>query len=320
MSSQVDHKLYLVREAVRGTTPPNPALISIRHTGTTLALTKDSFKSAEIAADRNLKDFRHGNHNVSGDISFELSYGNFEHILESLLMGTFAASKLTVGNTRRSYSAVRNFSDQAGGDKPFHIFTGIEFDKFSLKIVAGKIVTASVSVIGKGVSYNATAPAGSAFIPALETSVMDGFTGSATIDGIGGNMTEIALNIENALSPNFVLFSNQSTLPSKDTCMISGEIGVRFDNSLMLEKFLAEEFVPIVITLTDNAEDPNSLIITLPKVSLTGGQPDIAGAGQVALKIPFQAVYDPVTEVAIEIEASGYVVPLVSAGIVPLAP
>ena len=312
MSSQVDHKLYLVREATRGVTPATPVLVSVRHTGTTLALSKETFKSAEISADRNLRDFRHGNLSVGGDFSFEMSYGNFEHILEALLMGTFTANKLKVGNTRRSYTAIRHFSDQVSGDKPFHIFTGVEFDKISIKIVAGKIITASVSVLGKGVSYATTAPAGATYVSSIETSVMDGFTGSATVDGIGGNITEITLNIENALSPNFVLFDNKSTLPSKDTCSISGEIGVRFDNATMLEKFLAEQFVPIVITITDNAEDPNSWIIDIPRAALTGGQPDVSGSGQVALKIPFQAVYDTTVDYAIEIEAAGYETPLVS--------
>jgi len=46
------HSMAYVAETVYGTTPATPAFKAIRHTGTTLALSKTTYTSAELRADR----------------------------------------------------------------------------------------------------------------------------------------------------------------------------------------------------------------------------------------------------------------------------
>ena len=69
------HSMALVAETVAGTTPATPDFTPIRQTGTTLALTKEALQSNELRADRQIADMRHGNKQVGGDISTELSFG-----------------------------------------------------------------------------------------------------------------------------------------------------------------------------------------------------------------------------------------------------
>ena len=69
------HSMALVAETEAGTTPATPDFTPIRQTGTTLALTKEALQSNELRADRQIADMRHGNKQVGGDISTELSYG-----------------------------------------------------------------------------------------------------------------------------------------------------------------------------------------------------------------------------------------------------
>lgn len=291
MSDSIAHKLYAVVETIRGTTPATPAMSTVRHSSCNLGLSKETFRSEEIHTTRELKDFRHGNRQVGGEFGFELSYGSFDPYLEALLMGTWTANVLKVGTTRRSFTITRNFSDQVGGSNPFHRFTGCEFNKLALKLVAGKITTGSFGVLGKNVAYEAAAFAGSTFPAATTSTVMDGFTGSLTVDSVASlAFTELNLNFENGLSPNFALFDDTSQLPSTDICTVSGDFGLYFDNAAFLTKFLSQAYTDLSFTMLDNAG--KGYTIRLPKLSLTGGQPDVSGKGSIMLKVHFQAVYD----------------------------
>ena len=75
------HDLTYIAEVTYGTTPSSPALKAIRHTGTTLGLSKDSIESEELREDRQIAHYRHGNKSVSGDINFELSYTSFDDLM-----------------------------------------------------------------------------------------------------------------------------------------------------------------------------------------------------------------------------------------------
>lgn len=290
MSDSIHHKLFMVPESTYGTTPGTPALAVVRHTSCSLALSKESFRSNEIDASRNIKDFRHGNMQVGGDIGIELSYGSFDSLLEMLLMGAWADGILKIGTTRRSFSAVRQWTDQSAGDKPFHIFTGCEVNKLSLNLVAGKIITGSFGVIGRNVSYAGTAPVGATF-PAATTSLpFDSFSGELMLDDVTQAVTELSLTIENGLTPNFVLFSPYTERPSNQVCTVTGEIGVRFSNSALLESFLGANKLALAFNFADI--NGNSYAFDLPQIMLNGGQPDAGGEGPVNLKVPFQAVMD----------------------------
>lgn len=290
MSDSIHHKLFMVPESAYGTTPATPALATVRHTSCSLALSKESFRSNEIDASRNIKDFRHGNMQIGGDIGVELSYGSFDTLLEMLLMGTWTGDILKIGTTRRSFTAVRQWTDQSGGAKPFHLFTGCEVNKFSLSLTAGKIITGSFGVIGREVNYSASAPTGATF-PAVSTTLpFDTFAGELMLDDVTQTVTELSLTVENGLTPNFVLFSPYTERPSNQVCTITGEIGVRFTSAAMLESFLAGSKLSLAFNFAD--VDGNSYAFDLPQIMLNGGQPDAGGEGPVNLKIPFQAVLD----------------------------
>lgn len=301
MADNIAHKVYYVAEATRGTTPATPALTTIRHTSCNLALAKETFKSAEIDSTRNLIDFRHGNRQVGGDIGFELSVGSFDDFIQALMMGTWATNVLKVGTTRRSFSIVRNFTDQAAGVLPFHRFTGCEVNKMNLKLVAGKVVSGSFGFLGKNVAYEGTATTGATY-PAITTStVIDAFTGSLTVDGVANaDITELTLNIENGLAPNYALFDDTSQLPSTDMCNVSGELGIYFRDNTFLQKFLAQTYTNLVFSMMDQA-NAKGYTIRIPKISLTGGQPDVSGGGPIQLKVPFQAVYDSTVATSLQI-------------------
>ena len=92
MANGSRHSMRYVAEATYGTTPATPAFKPIRHTSTTLGLSKESLQSEEIRDDRQIADFRHGAYQVGGDMNIELSFASFDDLLAPVLLSldTFA--------------------------------------------------------------------------------------------------------------------------------------------------------------------------------------------------------------------------------------
>lgn len=296
------HSLRYVAEATPGTTPATPAFKPIRHTGTTLALSKEALQSEEIRDDRQIADFRHGARQTGGDISFELSYGSFDDLLEAVLCGTWTADtpsvgtdELKAGTTRRSFTLERYFADIQSADKPYHRFTGIEFNTLALAINANAMVTGTLGVLGKDFSTATAIIAGATYAAPTTTSPLDSFTGTLNEAGAPiAVITEIQLNLENGLDPRFVVGSKTSIRPSIARSNVSGTITAYFENSLLLDKFVNETESSIEFELPDGAG--NVLTFLLPRVKYNGGQPDVQGEGPITLSMPFQALLDATTQ------------------------
>lgn len=302
------HSMRFVEEVTYGVAPTDPVFDIIRHTGTTLGLSKESLQSEEIRDDRQITDFRHGARQVGGDINIELSYGSFDKILEALLGGTWQADtpslgtdQLKAGTIRRSFTIERFFGDIQSADKPYHRFTGVEFNTLQLQINANAIVTGVIGVVGKDMVTDTSPLAGATYNPATTTSPLDSFTGTLNENGTPiAVITEIQLNLDNGLDPRFVVGSKTTLRPSIGRSNVSGQITAYFENSLLLEKFINETESNIEFNLPDGAG--NNLRVILPRIKYNGGQPDVQGEGPITLAMPFQALLDPVTKTNIIIE------------------
>jgi hypothetical protein len=292
------HSLAYIEETVRGTTPATPVFKAVRHTGTTLALSKNTIQSEEIRNDRQIADFRHGAFQVGGDVSIELSYGSFDDILEAVLCGTWAADTPGVGTDqlkaaadRRYFTLERYFADIEVADKPYHRFTACEFASLSLQISADAMITGSFTVVGSGMETDTVIVAGATYGAAETTTPLDSFTGSLNENGSTiAVITEISLTLENGIDPRFVVGSKESIQPSIGRSNCSGTITAFFENSTLLEKFINETESDIDFTLPDGAGNQYKFI--LPCIKYNGGQPDVSGEGPITLSMPFQALLD----------------------------
>lgn len=295
------HSLRMVAETTYGVTPSNPVFEYVRHTGTTLGLSKEGLQSEELRDDRQISDFRHGARQVGGDITFELSYGSFDPILEALLGGTWTNDVLKAGAIRRSFTFERFFGDILPADKPYHRFTGVEFNTLQLQVNANEMITGTIGVVGKDMLTDSAAIPGATYGAVSTTSPLDSFTGTLNEAGTPiAVITEIQLNLDNGLDPRFVVGSKTTLRPAIGRSNVSGTITAYFENSLLLDKFINEVESSILFNLPDGAG--NNLKFTLPRIKYNGGQPDVQGEGPITLSMPFQALMDPVTGTNIIIE------------------
>lgn len=386
MSDNSRHALYAIAESAYGTTPATPAWQTIRLTGTSLGLSKATLQSAELRADRQIVDYRHGTHQTGGDINGELSYGTYDSFFEAVLGGTWSGgagvtqtattisaaaaddsfndsgngfltagfapgdriavtgftgavannasyiitsvtagkiivvkadgtaasnivddaagesvtiaksgNSLKAGTTRRSFSILRHFTDQAEADLPFHLFTGVEYGSMTLNITPEAIVTVSFGTVGKAMpEATGTAPVDSTYVAANTNGVMDAFTGTLRENGaVLALATELSLTLDNGIQPRFVIGSKYTILPSIGKSNVTGEATFYFENATLMNKFVNETVSSLDCTTQDLAG--NKLRFFVPRLKYNGGQPDVEGEGPVTLSMPFQGLRDPVT-------------------------
>ena len=117
MADSTRHELFYIPEVTYGTTPSNPAWTTVRHTGTTLGLSKNGILSEELRADRQIHDFRHGTKQIGGDIAGELSYASQDDFLEAALGGTWGLGN-SITSASISAAAADNSLNHSGDGFP----------------------------------------------------------------------------------------------------------------------------------------------------------------------------------------------------------
>lgn len=90
-ASGVYKQLVLKRETTYGTAAGASGAQVLRRTSSDIDLTKATYESAEIRADQQVADFRHGARSVEGTIAGELSPGTYADLMSAVLRRDFAA-------------------------------------------------------------------------------------------------------------------------------------------------------------------------------------------------------------------------------------
>ena len=198
------HGLRYVAESAWGVTPSTPSMIDLRHTSCNLGLSKETFTSGELRADRMISDMRHGNKKVAGDVGVDFSWKEYDALLESTLMGAWNANVLKAGVTPKSFTVERKFGDITQYGK----FTGCMVDKFSLSIKPNAIVTGTFSFVGSDGTFSGT-PLDATPDASQTESPYDSFTGTISEGGSPiAILTGLDFSLENGINPAMVVGSS----------------------------------------------------------------------------------------------------------------
>ena len=113
MASGIEKKVVLAPQATKGTCPAaNLATAQyLRRVTSSLNVTKETYQSNEMRADRQIADFRHGVQSVEGSIAGELSPGTYWRLMAAILRKDFAAG---VSDAANSNVAAATTSGAAG--------------------------------------------------------------------------------------------------------------------------------------------------------------------------------------------------------------
>lgn len=278
--------LSYIEEVTPGTTPATPVFKEMRVVGNDLALSKDALLSDERRSDRQITDVRHGNRSVGGPIPFEFSADNFDDMLEAVLQGTWATGVLDVGVTQRHFTFERYHADIA----TYLRYLGCAVSTFNLSVVPNTIVTGSFGIVGLDHEVAEAAIAGSTYVAATTTGVMDSFSGTITEGGVANAyITEVMLSLDNGIAGDFAVGSDAAVALTSKRSNLTGTIGAYFRDKASLEKFINETESAIIFTLTDGT---NTYTFNIPKIKYMGGNIPVSDDGSLIVSLPFQAIWD----------------------------
>jgi hypothetical protein len=280
------HDLAYIMETVWGTTPGTPSMKRLRHTGTTLELQKQSEASEEIRSDRQIVDFRHGTRQVQGDVSFELSYGAFDDLLEAALFGAWTSDVLKAGTAVKSFTAERRHTDI----NQFLRFTGCMVNTFALTVQPSPaIVRGTFGIMGKDQAVAGTSlgtPSDVATHPPF-----DSFSGTLEEGGSAiAKVTGLELSLSNGIESAFAIGDMSAAGLLEGRSNLTGTLSAFFENASLISKFLDETESSLEVELVD--PPGNKYTILVPRLKYSGGSAPVQGEGPIVLQMPFQALRD----------------------------
>ena len=284
------HDMAYIVEVAYGTTPSTPAFTPIRHTGTTLGLSKDAIQSEELREDRQISHFRHGNKSVSGDINFEFSFSTFDDLLEAVMCADWSSASgdatLKAGNLAKSFTIERHHEDIG----QYLRSTGCCFNSMSLSIAPNSMVTGSFGVIGKDFALATTGITGASYAAESTKKPFDSFTGTISVGGSSiAVVTALELNVDNGLEAQYVVGDATTLKPPLAQSNISGSITAYFEDQTLISKFVDETAAALVFTLNDGTSNYS---FNMPNVKFNSGNPEVGGPGAVTVTLDFIALYN----------------------------
>lgn len=314
MADGSSHQLYWRKENSYGIPEEKNCYEVFRHTGTTLALSKNMMMSEELRENRQISGLRHGVHQVGGDITTEFHLSDFDVLLEGVLCNTWqpceeadseeenpgadlegedstpTTRSISIGTERKSFTLLRHFSDlnTANDSSCCQQFTGVEFNTWNLQISPDTIIKSTFSVLGKSMEMIPFPGDSHLSQDTSDYSALDSFTGTLKIAGeVISVVTEIQLNLENGLDPRYVVGSQKTKRPQIGRAHLSGQMSAYFENTKLLDGFINEAPTSLSFTLKEGSK--GEIAFELPQIQYTGGQLDVSGPGAILLVLPFQA-------------------------------
>ena len=196
------------------------------------------------------------------------------------------------GNTRSTFSIVREFSDLESAEK-FLLYTGCEVGTWAITAEANKIAKSTFTFMGLSMlDPSASAPVGATFKPSIDNEPFDTFNGEMKVDGNATCIvTSYNLTINNNLSTQFSVGCESARGTRAGQSVIEGSITVFFETIDLYQKFIDEAQLALELTLEDNLG--NQMVISLPNLKITSGTNiDVSGDAEITLPISFTAHED----------------------------
>ncbi|WP_288078312.1 phage tail tube protein [Pseudomonas sp.] len=198
MSSGAKVTSYLIAEVTPGVTPPG-AWDTLRLTGNNLSPKVNTQASDEITDVRVSQGSVATSTDIQGELNAELSYGTFDKLFEAGFYGTWTDNVLTVGDTRRTFTIAKNYSDVS----VYALFKGMHVSTFALDIPADGKITAKFNLMGLDYADGNTNSVTPINPPTATPFMSNTNVGNLTVDGQSmagiACVSAISINLDNSL-------------------------------------------------------------------------------------------------------------------------
>ena len=275
---------YIV-ESTFGTTPAGN-FQNLPFTTHSLNMTKERVSGTDINADRMSRVDRHGNRQVAGDIVADLRDTDFDDLLESAMLNTWATNVLKVGTVPKYFS----IEDYAADIDQARLFTGCSVNSLSVSLAPNAMVTGTFSLVGKDMTISATEKTQDA---ATGAAPFDAYSGDLEIGGsVAAIVTAMDFTLTNGFAPTFVVGDDSAPSLEVGDAVVEGTISAYFEDAALLNRFIAETETSLKVTVGDNESTPNTLEFFFPRCKINSADVGVDGPTSRVISLSFVALRD----------------------------
>lgn len=284
-------RITYVPETTWGTTPGSPSMRQLKAIvgGESLGAEIERLMSMAINASRSVESYRGGRISVKGAMPFEVAPLGFATLMKHALGTVATTGTATYTHTIKraalpaGMTIEKGFTDLA----KYFVFTGCKPDKVSINVTPRGIVTGSMDIIGKQLSYGTTS------LGTATTAAHSPFVQHEAVNQEGGSnatLLNLALSWTNALDPVEAIGSRYIQALTEGKGMCEGSITMMFEDTTTLDKWLNETSSSLKCTFTSSSQ---SLEFYMGAVKYFGDAvPKIQNDKGVIVELPFAAAYD----------------------------
>ena len=280
--------LSFVTEATFGTTPAG-SFTGLPFSTHSLNLTKDVLTGTDIEADRMPRVNRQGNRQVGGDIVVDLRDGDYDLILESAMLSTFATNILKVGVIPKFFS----IEDFAADIDQARLFTGMSVSTMAISLAPNQMVTTTFGMVGKDMTISGTQKTQ---VAATGAQPFDAYSGDIAIGAVGtpvasAIVTALDFTLNNSYAPTFVIGDDSAPSLEYGRAEVEGTMTAYFEDAALINRFLNETETAIRVSV-DDPTGANAYTFDFPKVKINSADVGVDGPTSRMVTMSFVALFD----------------------------
>ena len=280
--------LSFVTEATFGTTPAG-SFTGLPFSTHSLNLTKDVLTGTDIEADRMPRVNRQGNRQVGGDIVVDLRDGDYDLILESAMLSTFATDILKVGVAPKFFS----IEDYAADIDQARLFTGMSVSTMAISLAPNQMVTTTFGMVGKDMTISGTQKTQ---VAATGAQPFDAYSGDIAIGAVGtpvasAIVTALDFTMNNSYAPTFVIGDDSAPSLEYGRAEVEGTMTAYFEDAALINRFLNETETAIRVSV-DDPTGANAYTFDFPKVKINSADVGVDGPTSRMVTMSFVALFD----------------------------
>jgi len=281
--------LAYIAETAFGTTPATPTFANLPINSHSLDLTKDRVEGNEIQSDRMPRVDRHGNKQAKGSLEVDLRKGDFDELMESAFLNSYATDVLKIGTTPKYFS----MEDAANEIAQFRLFTGMSVSSMNVSIAPNQMVTGSFEMVGKSMTQAGTTGSTGGTPTASSTNApFDSYSGTISDGGSGISIvTSIDFSLTNSFAPTFVVGSDSAQQLEFGRAVVEGTMTVYYEDETLINKFLNETESSLSVSVNDPT-GLNAYTFDFPRVKYNGASVPLQNPTSRLITLPFVALYD----------------------------
>lgn len=286
---------YIV-ETDFGTTPTTGNFTNLPFSTHSLNLTKDRVAGNDIQADRMPRVDRHGNRQVSGDISVDLRDADYDSWLEAAMLSTWVGDVLKVGTTPKFFT----IEDYAADIDQSRLFTGCGVNTMGVSLAPNQMVTTTFGLVGKDMTISQTNIAESRTIDAAsgaspfdsysgDLKLGDWVTGGGTVLSSAAIVTSMDFTLSNGYAPTFVIGDDSTPSLEYGRAEVEGSLSVYFEDATQINRFINETETALEVQVGDGT---NTMTFLFPRCKINSADVGVDGPSSRIINMSFVALYD----------------------------